>query len=190
MEAIYAGQYCQQWWSPSGRNKTIWNRINYDAYCKRVQTYENNGAKAYALLWERCTKGMKNKVEARSDYKSKIENNPNELLKALKEHALNYQENWYAMSIILDAFRTLFGTKLKEGESLQDYTKRFRVAKDVLESHIGGPIVLTKILEAISDYDYEDWQSMKNVKKAFKQFLAYLYLDNADKQSMDQFSLV
>lgn len=34
------------------------------------------------------------------------------------------------------------GTKQKEGESLQDYTKRFKVAKDVFESHIGGPLIL------------------------------------------------
>jgi hypothetical protein len=47
---------------------------------------------------------------------------------AIKEHALNFQENRYSMSIILDAMRMLFNTKQKEGESLQDYTKRFRVA--------------------------------------------------------------
>jgi hypothetical protein len=89
--------------------------------------------KAYALLWEGCAKAMKNKIEARSNFKG-IKNNPIKLLKAIKEHALNYQENRYSMSIILDLFRALLGSKQKEGASLQDYTKRLRVAQDVLKS--------------------------------------------------------
>ncbi|MGL6008756.1 MAG: hypothetical protein ACRC1D_04795, partial [Culicoidibacterales bacterium] len=120
---------------------------DYDAYSKRVQTFQNNKVKAYALLWERCAKAMKNKIESRADYVN-IKNDPVTLLKAIKEHALNYQENRYTMSIILDAMRTLMNTKQKENESLQDYTKRFRVARDVLKSHVGGPIILTKVVEA------------------------------------------
>ena len=156
-------------------------KADYDAYRKRVQTYDNNQTKAYALLWERCMKGMKNKIEARSDYESKIENDPIQLLKAIKEHALNYQESRYSMSIILDALRTLLGAKQKDNESLQDYTKRFRVAKEVLESHIGGPMILTKIVEAMKDYDKANKEKQESCqKKAFEQFLAYLYLENAD----------
>jgi hypothetical protein len=82
-----------------------------------------------------------------------LENDPIELLKAIKQHALNYQEHRYDMSIIYDAITTLFGTKQKENESLQDYTKRFRVSRDVLESHMGGPIILTKVIEAMPGYD-------------------------------------
>jgi hypothetical protein len=65
---------------------------DYDTYSNRVQAYENNNTKAYALLWERCNKAMKNKIEARSDY-NRIENNPITLLMSIKEHALNFEEN-------------------------------------------------------------------------------------------------
>ena len=34
-------------------------KADYEAYHKRLQTYENNLTKAYALLWERCMKGIK-----------------------------------------------------------------------------------------------------------------------------------
>jgi hypothetical protein len=57
------------------------------------------------------------------------------------------------MSIIYNAITMLFGTKQKENESLQDYTKWFRVSRDVLESHMGGPIILTKVVEAMPGYD-------------------------------------
>jgi hypothetical protein len=65
---------------------------------------------------------MKNKIESRTDYAT-IQQDPIELLKAIKEHALNYQEQQYKHMIVLDAMTTLFGTKQQDNESLQDYTK-------------------------------------------------------------------
>ena len=41
------------------------------------------------LLWEKCNKAMKNKIEVRPDY-DKIKNNPVTLLIAINEHALSY----------------------------------------------------------------------------------------------------
>ncbi len=93
-------------------------------------------------------KGMKNKLESQVDFNT-LENDRIELLKAIKQHALNSQEHWYDTSIIYDAITMLFGTKQKEHESLQDYTKQFCVSRDVLESHMGGPIILTKVVEAM-----------------------------------------
>ena len=156
-------------------------KAEYDEYRKRVNCYENNKVKAYALLWERCAKAMKNKIEARTDYQT-IRNNPIELLKGIKEHSMNYQENRYSMSIILDAFRVLLSTKQRDGESLQDYTKRFRVARDVLKSHVGGPIILTKLVEATKGYSDGGVEQQDNIREqVFGQFLAYLYLENADR---------
>ena len=101
--------------SAENRQYEIEYKADYNAYSKRVQTYENNNNKACVLLWERCNKAMKNKIEARSaQITIKIKNNPLTLLIAIKEHALNYQENRYSMSIILDAMRILFNTKQKE----------------------------------------------------------------------------
>jgi hypothetical protein len=37
-------------------------KADYDSYRKRVLALENNKMKVYALFWERCTKGMKNKL--------------------------------------------------------------------------------------------------------------------------------
>ena len=90
------------------------------------------------------------------------------------------------MSMILDAMKTLLNTKQKEGKTLQDYTKRFRIAREVLESHIGGPIILTKIVKAIQEYvefliiEVEQKKNWKYKENVFEQFLAYLYLENSD----------
>ena len=53
------------------------------------------------------------------------------------------------MSNLLDSMRGLLNVKQKEGETLQDWTKRFRTAREVLESHFGGPIVIPKIVESM-----------------------------------------
>jgi hypothetical protein len=65
----------------------------------------------------------------RQDFDDDIMNNAIRLLHAIKEHALNHQDKKYPMLIIMDAFRAFSTTKQKEGNLLQDFTKRFKVAK-------------------------------------------------------------
>jgi hypothetical protein len=157
-------------------------KSDYEEFKSRVKTYEQNVIKAYALIWERCTKGMKNKIEARVEFATKIENDPIELLKAIKEHSQNFQEHRYNMSIILDSMRGLLNVKQKEGETLQDWTKRFRTAREVLESHFGGPIIIPRIVENMPEHDPNDLEMIKKCQmKSFEGFLAFLYLENADK---------
>ena len=93
---------------------------------------------------------MQSKIEASKDF-DKIKNNPIELLKSIKQHALNYQEHRYEMSIITDALKTFINLKQRDGETLQDYTRRFKTSKDVLESHIGGPIILPKYVQSMKN---------------------------------------
>jgi hypothetical protein len=162
-------------------------KADYDHYCSREQIYNNNVTKAYALFWDRCAKGMKNKIKSRSDFKLQIENNPIELLQAIKKHSLNYKEKKYNMSVILDSVKTLLTTRQKEGEPLQDFTKKFWITQEVFESHLGGPIILTKILSTTTGYNVNPTDKMQMEKnkmfeeQAFKQLLAFNYLENADQ---------
>ncbi|KAG7363118.1 hypothetical protein IV203_026478 [Nitzschia inconspicua] len=112
------------------RQHTMMYQSQLNAYIKRSEMYTANLVKAYALLWERCSQGLKNKIESRRDY-AKIMNDPIALLKAIREHALNFQDDKFCMTIIIEALLTLVHTKQKEGESLQDYTRRFRIALEI-----------------------------------------------------------
>ena len=51
------------------------------------------------------------------------------------------------MSIIIDAIIIFINTRQKENESLQEYIRRFKTAKDIMESHIREPIVLKKYIQ-------------------------------------------
>jgi len=150
-------------------------KIEMEEYRDRVTTFEKNKPKVFSFLLNHCSKGLKDKIQARSNYENEIKDNPIELLKAIKQHALNFQEQRYDMAIMYDAFTTLFTTKQKEDESLQEYTKRFRVAKEVLESHIGGPIVFTKIISSMSI------EQEKATKETYNRYMAYVYMCNADQ---------
>jgi len=153
-------------------------------YSSRKQQYEENLVKAYALIRERCTEAMKIKIESRHDFESKILDNPIELLLAVKQHSLNYQEYRYNMSIMADSFKNLFATKQKEGENLAAYARRFKTASEILESHIGGNIILPSMVKQHPSYDetMTDEEKSKIVSICHEQFLSFLLLEQADQK--------
>jgi hypothetical protein len=106
----------------------------------------------------------------------------------MKEHALNYQEHRYEISIIYDSLYRVITQKQNENESLVDYTKRFKKARDVLESHIGGPIELTKFMKLMTDYDDTDAKKVVLCKKkAFQELMAFVYLMSSNPEKYGSF---
>ncbi|KAG7343754.1 hypothetical protein IV203_021762 [Nitzschia inconspicua] len=141
----------------AAQDKQFQMEFKYDLETYRVRqaTYTKNLGKAYALLWERFSQKTKDKIQDRKDF-DEIEDGPIALLKAIREHSLNYQQTKYPMAIIYEALLAVVQTRQKEHESLQDYTKRFRVVQEVFESHVsdsGGPIYLKKIIKKMTGDD-------------------------------------
>jgi len=104
-------------------------KAEFDEYMKQKRAFEENCYKSYAEIWARCNMAMKSKIESRKDYESEVYNKPVKLLEAIKKHALNYEENRYEMSIILNAVTAFVNCKQKEKEALQEYTKRFKLVR-------------------------------------------------------------
>ena len=156
-------------------------KAELDEAMRRTKKYESNKFKAYAELWERCSKSMKSKIEARVDFENGMYNDPIKLLQAIKEHSLNYEESRYDMRIIIDALDAYLNCKQRDNESLQDYTKRFKLAKDILVSHLGGIIKLHKIVENDATYDETKPDNTKRLEEdADERLASYLYIKNAD----------
>ena len=88
-------------------------KANRQEFIKRITTYEANMFKAYAILWEKCTKGMQNKIASRKNIETRIYNHPMNLLKSIKEHLLNYQETRCEMTIITDSICSFINAKQK-----------------------------------------------------------------------------
>jgi hypothetical protein len=126
---------------------------------------------------------MQNKIVQRSNYDSIVHNDPIALLRAIKEHSLNYQETRYEMSIISDPFRAVFNTKQKESESLQDYTRHYKTSKEILESHLGGPIILARYVKTMAFYNGNDYHKTNMmIKSASEQMFVFLYVENSDQE--------
>jgi hypothetical protein len=53
------------------------------------------------------------------------------------------------MSIILDAMQMLFNPKPKEGETLQDYTKRYKTAREMF--CVSTLVLLTKYVTTMKE---------------------------------------
>ena len=67
--------------------------------------------------------------------------------------------------------RTLLNLKQNTNESLQEYTKRFKTSRDVLVSHIEGPIVFTKYMQKMNGYDAKDAEKIQScINKSWMQF--------------------
>jgi hypothetical protein len=169
--------------SAEDKQFTMEYKAKLDEAMRRRRTYSNNTYKAYALLWERCVKAMQDKIASRADYDTQVFNDPIALLCAIKEHSLNYQDTRYEMSIIADAFRSVFTSRQQEAESLQDYTRRFKTAKEILESHVGGPLAMTKYVKTMDGYDPKDSSTTASLNtEASESLFAFLYLENSDQQ--------
>ena len=67
-------------------------KSEFDDFHIRRQTLDNNKPKAYAFLWEHCTKGMKNKIESHTNYAT-IQQDPIKLLKARSRSMLSTIKN-------------------------------------------------------------------------------------------------
>jgi len=119
---------------------------------KRAKQFKDNVIKLYALLWDRCSKGMQQKIEARKNFESEIYQNPLKLKEAILHHSANYQENRYEMSIIYESWRNLFTAKQKDVEGLIEFRQRLKNMRDIAKSHLGGPMIITKIIEKSSKY--------------------------------------
>ena len=106
------------------------------------------------------------------------------------------------MSIISDAIRSFFQTKQQENESLHEYTRRFKSCRDIMESQIGGPIILQKFIRTMPEYtQYEENDSNDSndnetkeqekikkelIKKSLSKFYAYIYLENSNQKRFGQ----
>ena len=157
-------------------------KAKLDAAVKRKEIYNNNKTKAYSLIWERCTQAMQSKIKQRTDFDTKLYNNPIELIKVIKEHALNYQETKYSMEIINNTLIHFLLLRQKE-DPLHENVKKFKTAKEVAKSHLGEPIILSKYLKTLKDYDKKDNKNVKELQeKSWEKFCAYKFLKNANKQ--------
>ena len=96
-----------------------------------------NRSDAQGLIYNQSTKEVKNKLEARSDF-YELQNDPFKLSIDLKELTHNYEDSKYYIWSVMTSLYNFFNVKQEHGESLVDYAKRFKNAKDIKDNLYGS----------------------------------------------------
>ena len=66
---------------------------------------------------------------------------------------------------------------------LQDYTQRFKVAREIFNSHLGCEILLPKFGQSMQDYNETDPdKTIELAKMADEQLASFVYLVNSDHE--------
>ena len=119
-------------------------------------------SKAYApIVQNYCHKTIQNRIEERSDFDTKIRNDPIALLKTIRE--VMHVPAWakYPFVALTEALIRVLNFKQQERELVTDFTKQFKQAKDILKSYIGkemtdGFVKQTKEYIQADDVDKEE----------------------------------
>ena len=163
-----------------GKNES--SRIDYkrklDKYNEKLEVFADNKYKAYGFLWDKCSSQMKQNIETKQDYHTKIKNDPFELLKNIEILSYNYQESKYEVAIIFDAMKTFITLKQRDDENLLTYLDRFKAAAENLKTQMGSEIKLPKYTQTLEGYDTQ--QDAQFSKQAFEEFKAFAFLSNSE----------
>ena len=86
---------------------------------------------------------------------------------------------------MIDNSLTHFLLTKPKNEELHEYMKRFKSSKQVLESHLGGPIKFTKYVSKMDTYDLADDKKNSGLYlEAQERFSVYKYFKNAKHEDM------
>ena len=157
------------------------------AHVDREEKYRANCMKAAGLLFSRCTPGMQHKLQERNDFSS-LQSDPIDLIKAIRDACMNYEEDEYIHKTLFDALKHYATLKQRPEESLRDYLDRQTAAWNTLWSHLGTGFDRlfksdSKYEEAIGELrDKKNPDPIRELKGRIKEaFRAYVFMANADQ---------
>jgi hypothetical protein len=98
-----------------------------DMYTKRKHKLGDNMNKMYSLIYlQHCNKTIQDRIYAHPDFKTKIKNDPIELLKAIEIFINNPVRARYPYASVTEVMTRFMTCRQLENKSLADYVKRFK----------------------------------------------------------------
>ena len=152
------------------------------AFVARKEVYQCNKGKAHAFLWGQCSKTLQSKLQALTDYESRVKGNPFELLKSIQTLSMQHQEKKCAPVVVLESIKNFFNLKQKDEESLVDCTWQFKSARDVMEAQLGNKLLVLKLGKQEPEWDDNDQDKRGKANlKACNKLITTAYLYNSDR---------
>ena len=153
------------------------------AWRERRDRFDSNWTRAFGLIYQNyCTKAMQQRIDQHPDFDSKINKNPVELLKAIKQLTRDPVRKRYPAASMTDALARFINPRQKADTDFMDHVTYMKQQRDVLKSHLGSHF-LDSFVETTPEYtkltDANEKQAMKD--GMFDQWSAYILLRSCDQ---------
>ena len=150
---------------------------------ERWRTYQDNKTKACGLIMGFCSKEMTSRIEEDHDYDS-YKNNPYLLLDEIKKKMYDTGRDKYLFVLLTDQLERILNTRQDDGESLADYTKRFKQSRDNVKGSLGAGF-LKNFVKTTKEYreleeEGKSLEQSKMIGEGTGNWMAYLLLRNSD----------
>ena len=158
--------------------KGDWEIYKMELSFKRAQkeAYRQDKAKAFLIIMGQCTIAMTNKLESLAEYADLKKNKDVAgLLRTIKELVYSTDKSQYEYMAMQAKMRNIHNIRMKEGENLPNYLKRFLEQQQATEALWGEliPMKLKGKATAVQD-------------KGKNQYLACLFLAGVDRARFKQ----
>ena len=176
---------------------------------KDKKAYEAAKRTAFSYILDNyCEKSLKDKIIAKSDYDSKIYDDPLELLKNIKElmHSAATETNVYQYATVWKALKRFYGLRQKEGQSLKSWHDEYKEVATIMSQFTGSSTLATYCGNNDKDYkelsailtdvlaDEDDRKdaldNMRIIEKAtHDRLMAYGFLEASDQKRYSSLKL-
>ena len=130
---------------------------------KEEKSYNDNKAKVFIIVYGRCSKAMRNRIEKLETFEEMEEQNDViQLLQAIKQQIFDANDRKYPSLRMVLAWKKLVSCRQYENEDLIDYYRRFVGMIEMVELSHGN----------IKPQDDDDEER--------SEFVAMLFVDGAD----------
>ena len=123
---------------------------------------------------------MQSRIEEHPDFDTKLQDDPIELLKAIKVLMHDPIRAKYPYASLTEAVARIVNIKQMENEDLLDYVKRFKQARDITKSHVGTEILDTFVQNTLEYKGLTGANKKAELKRdAFERWMAFLLIRNS-----------
>mmetsp|Transcript_8617 Transcript_8617/g.16586 ORF Transcript_8617/g.16586 Transcript_8617/m.16586 type:complete len:418 (-) Transcript_8617:358-1611(-) len=133
------------------RNLAIY-RARVNLFAELEVKVETESFQVYALIWDRCTMSLQNKLRELPNFGNGIYGNPVELLKSIEQQlSIAYANNRYIYASALDVEWNWLNCRQKDHETLVEFYRRFKSALDIMLNEV-GPLTVTALAKLEAGY--------------------------------------
>ena len=116
---------------------------------KRRQKLKESLMKGYATVYDQCSQEVQDKLKATKDWDLvQSEQSLHELVRRIEKICVGFDDHKQSVFNLVQSLKTLFLYSQSENETVEEYTRNFRILWDTVEAFGGSPGMQDGLVEA------------------------------------------